>query len=106
MQLEGHTAFEATDGLSGLQAVHDHAPDVIFCDVMMPHMDGVELLGILQKENHFKNIPFIFLSANAEPEKIAEAINLGAKDYIIKPFVFSKLKAVLQKNLYETFCKA
>lgn len=99
IQLEGHTAFEADNGRAGLQAAMTQRPDLIICDVTMPLMNGREVLSALQAEPTLKKIPFVFLSASAEPERFEEARRLGARAYITKPFGFAELRDVLQKNL-------
>jgi CheY-like chemotaxis protein len=99
VRLEGHDAIEAADGREGLQAARDHLPDLIFCDVMMPQMNGLELLAELQKDVALSKIPFIFLSASAESERLEEASRLGASGYVTKPFNFAQLQAVLKQYL-------
>ncbi len=99
VRLEGHVALEAVDGLSGLQAARAHLPDLVFCDVMMPQMNGLEVLEALQDDAVLRRIPFIFLSASAEPEKLEEALRLGASGYVTKPFNFARLQAILKQHL-------
>lgn len=99
VRLEGHEAVEAADGVAGLQAVREHQPDLIFCDVMMPQMSGLEVLAAIQLEPALKKIPFVFLSASAESERLEEALRLGASGYVTKPFNFAQLQAVLKQHL-------
>lgn len=99
VRLEGHVALEAVDGLSGLQAARAHLPDLVFCDVMRPQMNGLEVLEALQDDAVLRRIPFIFLSASAEPEKLEEALRLGASGYVTKPFNFARLQAILKQHL-------
>jgi CheY-like chemotaxis protein len=98
-RLEGHEAIEAADGVAGLQAAREHLPDLIFCDVMMPQMSGLEVLAAIQLEPALRTIPFVFLSASAEAERLEEALRLGASGYVTKPFNFAQLQAVLKQNL-------
>ncbi len=97
--LEGHDAQEAADGRAGLDAALAQPPDLIFCDVMMPQMNGLEVLAALQLEVRLQRVPFVFLSASAEPERLEEALRLGASGYVTKPFNFAQLRAVLQQHL-------
>jgi CheY-like chemotaxis protein len=97
--LEGHQAIEAADGRAGLDAARSQRPDLIFCDVMMPQMNGLEVLAALQQEPTLKQVPFIFVSASAEPERLEEALRLGAGGYVTKPFNLAQLRAVLQQHL-------
>ena len=99
IRLEGHDASDAADGRTGLQAAKDHPPDLIFCDVMMPQMTGMEVLSALQSDAALQHIPFIFLSASAEPERKDEALRLGASGYVTKPFNFAQLRALLHQYL-------
>lgn len=99
IRLEGYEAIEATDGRSGLQAVQDQLPDLIFCDVMMPQLNGLDLLAAIQQTPALRHIPLIFLSASAEPELLDEALRRGASGYMTKPFNFTQLRAVLMQHL-------
>lgn len=99
VRLEGHTALEAVDGLTGVMAARKHLPDLIFCDMMMPQMNGLEVLAALQSEAALRQIPLVFLSASAEPEKLDDALRLGASGYVTKPFNFARLQAILKKHL-------
>ena len=98
-ELEGHQIVEAANGRAGLLAAIEKLPDLIICDVTMPLMNGREVLSALQSEPRLKKIPFVFLSASAEPARFEEARRLGAVAYITKPFGFAQLRAVLQKHL-------
>ncbi|MCX7277785.1 MAG: response regulator [Burkholderiales bacterium] len=97
--LEGHEAEGVPDGHQGLQAALGGPPDLIFCDVMMAPMGGMEVLAAIQAMPTLRQVPFIFLSASAEPERLDEALRLGASGYVTKPFNFSQLRAVLQQYL-------
>ena len=101
IELEGHQALEADNGRVGLHAAMDKHPDLIICDVTMPLMNGREVLSALQSEPTLKKIPFVFLSASAQPERFEEARRLGAVAYITKPFGFAELRAIMQKHLPE-----
>lgn len=101
VRLEGHEAIEAANGRTGLQAAIDNPPDLIFCDVMMPFMTGIEVLAAIQLDATLKQIPFIFLSASAEPERLEEALRLGASAYVTKPFNFAQLRAIIHQYLPE-----
>ena len=101
VRLEGHEAIEAADGIAGLLAAQQQSPDLIFCDVQMPRLNGLDVLGALQADPVLKKIPFVFLSASAEAEKLEEALRLGACGYVTKPFNFAQLQAVLQQHLLQ-----
>ena len=99
IELEGHQVCQAANGQVGLHAVMEKRPDLIICDVTMPLMNGREVLAALQSEPNLKKIPFVFLSASAEPKRFEEAQRLGAVAYITKPFGFAQLRSVLHKYL-------
>ncbi|MEO6272125.1 MAG: response regulator [Rhodoferax sp.] len=99
IRLEGHEGVAAADGQQGLQAALDHPPALILCDIMMSPLNGMDVLAALQRHPVLQHIPFIFLSASAEPERLEEALRSGASGYVIKPFNFAQLRAVLQQYL-------
>lgn len=102
LTLEGHRVVEAVDGQAGLEAIRAHRPDFIFCDVMMPRMDGFEVLAAVQADAGLRKIPFVFLSASAEPEKLQAALQQGATGYVTKPFNLSQLRQLLSSQLGKT----
>jgi CheY-like chemotaxis protein len=97
--LEGHQVLQAVDGRLGLEAIRAHKPDFIFCDVMMPHLDGFEVLAATQSDPSLRGIPFVFLSASAEPEKLEAALQRGATGYVTKPFNLANLRQLLATQL-------
>ena len=99
VRLEGHEGIEAADGQIGLQAAKTQPPDLIFCDVMMPQMNGMEVLAAIRLDTELAWVPLIFLSASAKSERLEEALRLGASGYVTKPFNFAQLQAVLQQVL-------
>ena len=91
LELEGYQVMEAENGKTGLQLAREILPDLILCDIMMPVMNGYEVLEQLQKQNNTTSIPFIFLTANVEKKEIMAGLAQGAKGYISKPFETDKL---------------
>jgi DNA-binding LytR/AlgR family response regulator len=92
---EGYKIFSARDGKSGIDLVKEIKPDLILCDVMMPVMDGYEVISNLLKDKDTSLIPFIFLSARVEKDNVRHGMELGADDYLTKPFKVDELiKAV------------
>lgn len=102
------TGFEArgfSDGVSMLGALKDEIPELIVLDVMMPEMDGFEVLGKLRSESAYKDIPVIMATAKGtEMDKIG-GLNSGADDYLVKPFgvmeMVARIKAVLRRSAKE-----
>ncbi|MBL9139942.1 MAG: response regulator transcription factor [Verrucomicrobiales bacterium] len=85
LKLEGYDAVSAEDGRAGLDAIRKRRPDLILCDVMMPGMDGHEVLRTLRADPSLHSIPFIFLTAKGEKSDQRGGMNLGADDYLTKP---------------------
>ncbi len=99
LELANYEIHSAPDGLSGIQAARQHKPDLILCDIMMPNLDGFGVLKILQQDESMKNIPLIFLTAKAEREDFRKGMNLGAEDYLLKPFEDTDLLEVIENKL-------
>ena len=83
---EGYKVFSSKDGKEGLRIAKKEFPDLIICDIMMQGMDGYEVLKNLSKHGDTSAIPFIFLTAKVEKNDIRKGMNLGADDYLFKPF--------------------
>ena len=81
LAFEGFQILTADNGLTGLDLARKQHPDIILCDIMLPGMDGLEILARLRGDNFTRGIPFIFLTAKGEPRDIRAGMNLGADDY-------------------------
>ena len=79
----GHEVFEAENGLEGIASIQEKKPDCVFLDLLMPEMDGLEVLGILKETN--STIPVIVLSADIQDTAREKCLALGAFDFINKP---------------------
>jgi len=90
---------EAENGLEALDQVELHDFDMILLDIMMPIMDGYEVLKRLRSEKRFLNIPIIMISALSDVEDVVKAIDLGADDYLLKPFNPVLLRAKVEASL-------
>jgi CRP/FNR family cyclic AMP-dependent transcriptional regulator len=86
LELAGFDVVTAVDGKKGVEAVNKKKPDIIICDIMMPVLDGYGVLHLLSKNEETSNIPFIFLTAKTERSEIRKGMEMGADDYITKPF--------------------
>jgi len=95
----GVKTVAANSGLAALKIVEQNQPDLILLDIMMPEMDGYEVIEELKKNIVTKNIPVIFLSAKSETEDIVKGLKLGAIDYISKPFKREELLARVEIQL-------
>lgn len=111
LELAGYNVVTAPNGKAGVELAQKESPDLIICDIMMPELDGYGVLHILNKKSETAGIPFIFLTAKTEKTDIRKGMNLGADDYLTKPFDDTDLlnaiearlrKAAMQQQLYET----
>jgi len=89
----------ARNGLEGLERMREHRPDVILCDIMMPAMDGHEFLRQVRQNPDWQDISFIFITARADTEMKVEGLEMGADDYVVKPFSSIELLARLKSLL-------
>lgn len=86
LELAGYKVFTAENGKEGVAAAIKEQPDMILCDIMMPVLDGYGVLHMVQRNTDLQRTPFIFLSAKSERSEIRKGMELGADDYITKPF--------------------
>ncbi|MBL0145083.1 MAG: response regulator [Chitinophagaceae bacterium] len=86
LQLAGYLVATAENGKIGVELALQKKPDLIICDIMMPVLDGYGVLHLINKNPDLKGIPFIFLTAKAERSDFRKGMEMGADDYITKPF--------------------
>ena len=86
LELAGYKTFTAENGKQGVEIALKEKPTVIVCDIMMPELDGYGVLHLLRKNAGTQNIPFIFLTAKTERSDFRKGMEMGADDYITKPF--------------------
>lgn len=98
-QFEGFESYAANNGKDGLALAFKHLPDIIVCDIMMPEMDGNEVLFNLRNNPDTSLIPFIFMTAMAERSQVRAGMELGADDYITKPFTREELLNAVNSRL-------
>lgn len=96
---EGYETLLAENGKIGLEMAQIHCPDLILCDIMMPEIDGKRVLYELRAQEKTTLIPFIFMSALAERQYVRNGMELGADDYLIKPFNSEELLHTIQARL-------
>ena len=91
----GHQVVLAEDGFDALSKVNDHAPDLIFCDILMPRLDGYQTCAIIKRNPRFAHVPVIMLSSKDGLFDKARGRMVGSQDYLTKPFTKEQLlKAV------------
>jgi len=99
LTLEDYDAFEAADGIEGVNQAFQHQPDLIICDITMPRLDGHGVLLELRSHPSTAATPFIFVTARASHEDVRRGMDLGADDYISKPFTRLELLGAIQARL-------
>jgi signal transduction histidine kinase len=99
LKLEGYTTVEAENGAQGVELAKAAKPDLIVCDIVMPEMDGYSVLDKLRSMSETADIPFLFLSAKADRSDIREGMNLGADDYLVKPFSAQELVQAINARI-------
>jgi len=97
--LSDYDVITTSNGKAGVEVAINHLPDIIVCDIMMPELDGYGVLKALAKNDNTKYIPFIFLSAKTERKDIRKGMDLGADDYITKPFTEEELISAIESRL-------
>jgi CRP-like cAMP-binding protein/CheY-like chemotaxis protein len=102
LELANYQVITAKNGKEGVQLVYSEKPDLIVCDIMMPELDGYGVLSILSKDPATADIPFVFLTAKAEKQDMRKGMEMGADDYLTKPFtdtdLINAIKARLDKH--------
>jgi DNA-binding response OmpR family regulator len=100
-EIEGFDVVCARDGNEGLAMAQELHPDVVISDIMMPRRDGLQLLSDLKGDPRTEDLPVILLSAKAQKSEVQHGLDLGADDYITKPFdpiqLIDRLNAVMGK---------
>src|SRR5687767_1477171 len=99
LNLYGFVTMSAEDGTTGVEMARKNMPDLIICDINMPNMDGYATLTALREEDSTATIPFIFLSGASDKLNMRRGMELGADDYLTKPFTHKELMAAVNARL-------
>ncbi|MEO9210717.1 MAG: response regulator, partial [Ginsengibacter sp.] len=99
LELADYRVDTATNGKEGYELALKGTPDLIICDIMMPVLDGYGLLHLINKNEGLKSIPFIFLTAKTERGDFRKGMEMGADDYITKPFTDIELLNAIESRL-------
>lgn len=99
LELSNYKVITAANGKKGVEQALKHLPDLIICDIMMPELDGYGVLHAIHKNEAIKNTPFIFLTAKTERNDLRKGMDLGADDYITKPFSGTELLNAIDGRL-------
>lgn len=102
LELNGHSVIHAVNGVAGVALARQESPDVILTDVAMPELDGFGVIKALRADEQTRSIPIIVITASVEPERMRHAMDLGAEDFLVKPFtedqVLKSIHARLEKK--------
>jgi twitching motility two-component system response regulator PilG len=93
----GHDVVLADDGFDALAKVNDYQPDVIFCDILMPRLDGYQTCAIIKRNERFAAVPVVMLSSKDGVFDKARGRMVGAQDYLTKPFTKDQLLQAVQQ---------
>ena len=99
LESEDYAVIEAYDGREAIKKANEEIPDLIILDLMLPGMDGNEVCQHLKTDAHTRNIPIIMLTARDSVNDKVEGLDMGADDYVTKPFVLKELKARIKSVL-------
>ncbi|UGU14661.1 response regulator [Sinomicrobium kalidii] len=99
LELSGYGVLTSPNGKKGLFLAREEKPDIIVCDIMMPELDGYGVLEALSADKNTRKIPFIFLSAKTERKEVRKGMDLGADDYLTKPFEETELISAIESRL-------
>lgn len=99
LELSNYKVDSAPNGKEGVKKALSSPPHLVLCDIMMPEMDGYEVLYLLSKNPETASLPFIFLTAKAEKADFRKGMNMGADDYITKPFEEMELLGAIERRL-------
>ncbi len=99
LESEGFKTLAAENGRLGIQLAQEHLPDLIICDILMPELDGYDVLTTLQQETQTASIPFIFLTVTATEAGFRQSLDLGADDYLSKPITSEQLRNAILAQL-------
>lgn len=101
LELTGYVVLQASHGKTGVELAQQHIPDLILCDIMMPELDGYGVLYMLSKNPNTATIPFIFLTAKAERVDFRKGMEMGADDYLTKPYDDIELLNAIESRLHK-----
>ena len=99
LELNGYTVMCSKNGLEALEVLKNYKPDLIVCDIKMPEMDGYSFVERIREMDQLSRIPFLFLSAKVEPEEVRKGMEMGADDYLTKPFKSEDLLKAIEARI-------
>jgi DNA-binding response OmpR family regulator len=92
LEADGCTVIVVADGTETLRILEDHEPDLLVLDLMMPHMSGIEVLRTLRDSGRLERLPVLVLTARSSEGDMSACLEMGASDYVTKPFMLRELR--------------
>ncbi|MHA8060634.1 response regulator [Aquirufa beregesia] len=99
LELSGYVVETAADGIEGVRMAQHNLPDLVICDIMMPHLDGFGVLQVFSKHEQLSQVPFIFLTAKTDRSDMRKGMEMGADDFLTKPFQEVELLRSIETRL-------
>ena len=99
LKMEGFAVHSASNGRSGIAAIHEKCPDLVLCDILMPDMNGLAVLKLLREGSDYPEMPFIFVTALGARADMRLGMSAGADDYLTKPFSAEELVSAVTGRL-------
>ncbi|RXK52651.1 response regulator [Aquirufa rosea] len=99
LELSGYVVETASDGIEGVRLAQQNLPDLVICDIMMPHLDGFGVLQVFSKHEKLSQVPFIFLTAKTDRSDMRKGMEMGADDFLTKPFQEVELLRSIETRL-------
>jgi DNA-binding response OmpR family regulator len=99
LELSGYQVEKASDGIEGVRLAKLSTPDIVICDIMMPHLDGYGVLQVFSSSEELSKVPFIFLTAKTDRADMRKGMEMGADDYLTKPFQEVELLKAIESRL-------
>lgn len=97
LKKDGHEVIATSDGRDAITKIEQHAPDLVISDIMMPYVSGLEIVAFLAEKSQGRKTPIIILSGMGQEDTVLEAFQLGADDFITKPFSPSELSVRVKR---------
>jgi twitching motility two-component system response regulator PilG len=97
LQQGGHEVLLANDGFDALAKIHDFGPDLVFCDILMPRLDGYQTCAIIKRNPRHSQVPVVMLSSKDGVFDIARGRMAGSQEHLIKPFTSEQLLQVVNR---------
>jgi twitching motility two-component system response regulator PilG len=94
----GHEVLLAEDGYEALAKIHDFSPDLVFCDILMPRLDGYQTCAIIKRHPHYAQLPVVMLSSKDGVFDIARGRMVGSQEHLTKPFSREQLLDAVQRH--------